>query len=90
MREGESPRQHLDRITNQVEILKGMGITVGENEELAKEDAEYKASFQQPEDLTKAVQKWKDKYLAICYLSTLDKRRYGSMIEDLENNFFDG
>ena len=38
-------------------------------------------------DKKKALSKWKNKFLAVCHLSTLDKKRYGSLLENLENDY---
>ena len=87
MKESDTPRDHLERITNQLEILDEMDISIGEYEELAKKDEDYNKSQKGDADLKKAMEKWKNRFVAICYLNTLDKKRYGALLENLENDY---
>ena len=41
MREGDSARDHVERINNHIEVLERLGLPVGEYIELAKEDPVY-------------------------------------------------
>ena len=87
MREDDNPREHLERISNHVEILEGMVMSIGEYPLLAHKDEDYMSSIMNDSDKGKALSKWKNKFLAVCYLSTLDKKRYGSLIENLGNDY---
>ena len=62
-------------------------MSIGEYPVLAQKDEEYMSSSKNDSDKRNVLSKWKNKFLAVCYLSTLDKKRYGSLIENLENDY---
>ena len=43
MQENNTPQENLNRISNHVEILEGMGMSIGEYPVLAQKDEEYMA-----------------------------------------------
>ena len=87
-REHDSPRDHLDRITSHLEVLSSMDVNIGDFESLALQDEDYKSIVLPDENDKEAfIKKWKDRFHAVCYLSTLNKQKYGSLIGDLENGY---
>ena len=62
-------------------------MSIGEYPVLAQKDEDYMSSSKNYSDKRKALSKWKKKFLAVCYLRTLDKKWYGSLIENLKNDY---
>ena len=64
-----------------------MGMSIGEYPVLAQKDEEYMSSSKNDSEKRKALSKWKNKFLAVCYLSTFEIKRYGSLIDNLNNDY---
>jgi len=67
------------------EIVEGMGITLSEWTKFVEENEVHKASAKKETDLINAKET-KNYFIAVAYLETLDKRRYESLLEELQNN----
>ena len=90
-KEDEDIKTFFERYKNHMEVIENNGGELGTETKLLKHDETFNSlneSEQQDEDNIKAAkERNREKFLAYGLLACCDKRRFGNLTEDLENNY---
>ena len=89
----QDPADYLEKFTNSVDVIEASGGHLGEDPLLisqALDELGIDENTATPGQKEQARVKAREGFLAICFIQTLDRSRYGSMIEDLENDYTAG
>ena len=90
-REEEDLKSFYDRFNNQVKVIENYGGNIGTDFNLYQQDKEYKelteSQKKQKSNIEAAKDRAKDRFLGYGLLANCDKKRYGNLVEDLDNTF---
>ena len=90
-KEDEDIKDYYDRFKNQVEVIENNGGELGTEKELLQQDNIFKnlseSEKRDDDNINEAKARTREKFLAYGILAGCDKRRFGSLTEDLENNY---
>ena len=90
-KEDEDIKDHFDGFENQVEVTENDGGELGTEMELSQQDESFSELSQSEQELEANVKadkaRTREKFLAHGSLAGCDKKRFGNLTEDPENNF---
>ena len=90
-KEEEDLKSFYDRFNNQVKVIENYGGNIGTDFNLYQQDKEYKelteSQKKQKSNIEAAKDRAKDRFLGYGLLANCDKKRYGNLVEDLDNTF---
>jgi hypothetical protein len=84
-------QSYLEKFKNQVDVIEHCGGSVVDEDMVADMLPENVDRFDATRDqITAARKEAKEQYLAVAFLLSSDRNRYGKLIEDLENDYTQG
>ena len=94
-KEDQDNQTFLDRYNNLIEVTESYGANIGSHPILLQTDEIYQKQLKDTNLTTKELQvglenaldRCREKYLAYGVITCLDKKRYGKLIEDLDNSY---
>ena len=90
----EGSKAYCERFTKEVAIVMEYGGSIGIDKALVEYEDTLLIGTERPQDedgLNRQLEKKsQERYLAIMFLSQADPRRYGSLLNDMENNYAKG
>ena len=89
-REDEDIKKHCDGFKNQVEVIENCGGELGTEAKLFEQDDVHKNSDSdeknKPENMAAVKERNREKHLAFGSSENCDKKRFGNLTEDSDNN----
>ena len=90
-KEDEDIKTHYDRFKNNVEVIENNGGELGTEIKLLEQDKIFNdlsdREKQDEDNIKEAKERNREKFLACGILASCDKKRFGNLTEDLENNY---
>ena len=91
MREDEDTTAYYESFKNQVTVVENYGGTIGQDQKLYENEDIYQKMNNRQQDLRTnidaAKERARDQFLAFGFLANCDKKRFGDVVNDLDNMF---